>query len=316
MSEPFLKTPLPCTRFALLLSMPYLFTCPHCQTQTMVEDQYSGQSGQCVTCGRQIEIPQFSSAPATRQQWSGVRTVRRAVAVLAALLIIGSVALVTLRYGSQGIQTMQENRMRGQCIRNLERIAKAMNAYAKDYGSYPPPVTVAADGRPMHSWRVLILPYLGYQEMYDRFDLEQSWDSMANQEVAMEMPAEYRSPALTAMTGVETSYTLVTGTGTLFPPTGPLGPSDVTDDPAKTLLVVESVRLLSLGMQWTDPADLEIGSLSLSIGTDLGGNHDGGATAAMVDGRGYFLPDALDPSVVRALLTPRGGEGLPDDVLD
>lgn len=296
--------------------MPYLFTCPYCQTQTMVDDQYSGQSGRCVTCGREIELPEFHSASGAERRWNVIRTTRWAFATLVAVLIVGSVAWVTLRYGSQGIQVMQENRTRAQCIRNLEKIAKAMNAYAKDYGSYPPPVTVGATGRPIHSWRVLILPYLGYQELYDQFDLEQPWDATANQRLAGEMPAEYRSPALTATTGMETSYVLVTGTGTLFPPSGPHGPSDVTDDPAKTLMVVESSRPFSLMMQWTDPVDLEIANTSMVIGNDIGGNHRGGATAVTVDGRGHFLQEALEPSIVRALITPGGGEGLPDDVLD
>lgn len=296
--------------------MPYQFTCPYCQTQTMVDDQFSGQSGQCVTCGRAIAIPEFASAPGDRPRLASVRATRWAVAASVAVLIVGSVALATLRYGSHGIQVMQENRIRGQDIRNLEKIAKAMNAYAKDYGTYPPPVTIGANGAPMHSWRVLVLPYLGYQELYDRFDLAQPWDAAENHQVAMEMPAEYRSPAHTTSTGVESGYALVTGTGTLFPPSGPLGPSDVTDDPAKTVLVVESSRLLSLGAAWTTPADLEIGRISTGIGTDIGGSHRGGAAAVMVDGRGRFLPEALEPSVVRALITPRGGEGLPDDILD
>lgn len=281
----------------------------------MVDDQYSGQAGRCVTCGREITVPAFRSSPG-RHRFSGLRAVRWVLAIAVAVGIVGAVALVTIRYGGQGMQTLQENRMRGQCMRNLEKIAQAMNAYAGDFGSYPPPVTLAADGTPLHSWRVLVLPYLGYQTLYDEFDLDEPWDTAANRELIFQMPEEYRSPVAAAASGYETYYSLVTGADTLFPPSGPLGPADVADNPAKTLLVVEGARPTSLSLQWTEPGDLDFATLSTTIGSDLGGHHDGGATAVTVDGRGQWLRDALEPAVVRALITPRGGEGLPDDVLD
>jgi len=37
----------------------------------------------------------------------------------------------------------------------------ALFNYHDDYGSYPPAYIADESGRPMHSWRVLILPYLG-----------------------------------------------------------------------------------------------------------------------------------------------------------
>ncbi|WP_164104154.1 DUF1559 family PulG-like putative transporter [Candidatus Laterigemmans baculatus] len=325
--------------------MPYLFTCPHCKTATMVDDRYSGQTGRCVTCGREITVPAFRAASNASNasnaskargaegwglgglRFGGMRAFRWALAGVAAVVIVGAVALVTIRYGSQGIQTLQENRLRGDCIRNLEKIAAAMNAYAEDYGSYPPPVTLAADGTPLHSWRVLVLPYLGYQTLYDEFDLEQPWSSNANRQLIFQMPEEYRSPVASAASGYETYYALVTGPDTLFPPGGPLGPDGVTDDPAKTLLIVEAAQPPSLSLDWTEPGDLDFATMSTTIGSDLGGHHGGGvpgggshqasgATAVTVDGRGQWLRETLEPAVVRALVTPRGGEGLPDDVLD
>ncbi|MFG0268169.1 MAG: MJ0042-type zinc finger domain-containing protein, partial [Rhodopirellula sp. JB055] len=40
--------------------MTFLFTCPHCQAQTEVEDEYSGRTGDCVVCGREITMPDFA----------------------------------------------------------------------------------------------------------------------------------------------------------------------------------------------------------------------------------------------------------------
>src|SRR5690606_8997518 len=116
--------------------------------------------------------------------------------------------------------------------------------------------------------------------------------------------------------GTETHYALLTGKGTLFPDAGPLGPSQVVDDPSKTLLIVEVNTPRSPTLQWTEPGDVDIANMSPIIGNDLGGNHVGGATVATVDGRGHFIHDGTDPTVVRALITPAGGEGLADDVFD
>jgi hypothetical protein len=35
-------------------------------------------------------------------------------------------------------------------------------------GAFPPPFLADASGRPMHSWRVLILPFLEQGELYNR----------------------------------------------------------------------------------------------------------------------------------------------------
>ena len=37
--------------------MPIQFTCPHCGTNTNVADQYVGQSGPCINCGKTVTIP-------------------------------------------------------------------------------------------------------------------------------------------------------------------------------------------------------------------------------------------------------------------
>ncbi len=59
--------------------MPFLFTCPHCQTKTQVDDRYSGQSGNCVTCGGPIQLPRFAAGATQRRRvWQlGISRVTR-----------------------------------------------------------------------------------------------------------------------------------------------------------------------------------------------------------------------------------------------
>ncbi len=298
--------------------MPYLFTCPHCQTQTLVDDRYSGESGRCVTCASAIQLPHFAPAGATSpgtasaaSAGKGPRPVpwristlsprgRRILAAAICLTLIGCVVVAVLRYGSPALSNMQTARLRAQGIRNIERIAAALNAYAADHGSYPPPQIDAPDGTPLHSWRVLILPYLGEEELFNQYDMNQSWDSPTNQALTQQVPEVFRPPGETVL-GIEAGYSLIIGPGTLFPPALPrglrsLGPRDVIDDPGQTLLVVQSLPLPNTWTSWIQPSDLDVrlmqGTVGAAPGREIGGGSQAGAVVATVDGRGHFLERA------------------------
>ncbi len=303
--------------------MSYLFTCPHCHTRTEVEGEFSGQSGECVVCGHKITLPDF--APGARANAGHPRVAtrkrrKRSVAWVAAavvmLLIVGAAGIALLRIGGATAARLQAGRTRIGSIKNLEKIAQALNAYAADHGVYPAPAILDRTGKPLLSWRVLILPYLGEEDLYDRFDLNASWDSIQNQHVTyVEMPSIYRHPD-TDVRATDTVYHMVTGAGTLFPQSGPLGPKQAIDGATQTILLVESPA----SSIWSEPTDLDFaasgGTINSSNGTDLGGVTADGACVVTVDGRGHFLPESTAPMTVNALITPQGGEPLPDDVLD
>lgn len=300
--------------------MPYLFTCPHCQTRTEVEDEYSGQAGECVVCGREIKLPDFAPKASARNASGSVKPKRkRSVAWIAAavmlLLIVGAGVIAIARVGGSAAAKVRQGRERLASIRNLEKIAAALNAYAADHGAYPAPAIDGRLGKPLLSWRVLILPYLGEQDLYDQFNVNKSWDEQQNQMLSYQMPVVFRHPNSQGWS-FDTVYHLVIGAGTLFPPSGPLGPKQVADGATKTLLLVEGRS----SSTWTEPIDMDAiatgGVINAASGTGLGGITEGGVCVATVDGRGHFLSETTPTMTVNALVTPRGGEPLPDDVLD
>ncbi len=301
--------------------MPYLFTCPHCQTKTQVEDRFSGQAGQCVSCGGEIQLPEFSGTSHASAPQDGVKSLRWIVASLVAVILLGCFIFAAAKYGGDTMNRFNTNRIKAASKSNLEKIAKALNAYAADFGTYPPPFTRAANGQKLHSWRVLILPYLGEEELYNQFKLDVSWDDPENMSVAYNPPSVFKHPDATAQ-GMysETAYFYIVGTGTLFPPKAkPLGPNAVVDDPGQTILVIEGKPLVPSRM-WTEPMDLDfakmVGNVGGTVGVEPGGLIDDGAMMATVDGRGHFLPITTDTQTFRALVTPSGGERLRDDLLD
>ncbi len=300
--------------------MPYLFTCPHCQTKTQVEDRYSGQSGECVTCGGAIQLPHFAigstELPPVKKD---TKTAGWVIAAVVSVILLGCLLFAMVRVGGQAMNQLTSNRDRTSSIRNLERIAEALNAYAADHGTYPPSATRDASSK-LHSWRVLILPYLNEEDLYNKFDLDLAWDHPQNMQAAYEIPSAYQHPdSGTNSAFFESGYYLITGQGTLIPNTGPLGPDQVVDDPAQTILVTEGSPLVPSGM-WTEPIDLDFaniqGKLGTNPGVEPGGQLEDGVAFATVDGRGHFVPNTIEPTVFRSLVTPRGGERLPDDTLD
>jgi hypothetical protein len=71
------------------------------------------------------------------------------------------------------IPTSHVHSRRGNCSSNLKQIGLALNSYHDQYHCFPPAYVAGADGKPMHSWRVLLLPFfedptLG--KLYQQYD--------------------------------------------------------------------------------------------------------------------------------------------------
>ena len=299
--------------------MPFEFVCPHCHNRTKVLDRYAGQSGPCVSCGKTVTMPRINEhgvlVPAldiatkvkppkrTKQSKGWLPAVVASGSVL--FLLVLSVTVFVFLYPQ--LELSVERSRQGRDLDNMRSIAMALNAYADRYGTYPPPVVCDLQGKPLYSWRVLILPFLGYEDVYKRFELRQPWDSVANTNVHRSMPTEFASPnSADASTNFETNYVLVTGIGTLFPPTGPLSPKNI-DRP--TILLVETRN----NTNWCAPGDIDLGR-SFKVGTkptvDVGGMHKTSFTAMTVEEESMRVPLNVPPAVLGALVTPNGGENV------
>jgi prepilin-type processing-associated H-X9-DG protein len=201
--------------------------------------------------------------------------------------------------------TLQKNRRT--CSANLRKIGTALQQYERDHGTLPPVMVKDASGTPLYSWRVLILPYLGPQEklLYQQFQLQEPWNSPINSQLLKQMPAVYRSPGDVAAQADETSYVVIAGKSTAFPPGQPLATGQIGDGSYTTILVVE---MAGSNIAWTEPKDLLETQLSFQIGVDIGGNHEGGMHALFADGNVRFLPDSLSSEEVADLATANGRE--------
>src|SRR5213078_2963713 len=93
--------------------------------------------------------------------------------------------------------------------------AQALRRYHDRHGRFPPAVVTDADGKPLYSWRVLILPFLDEEGPYRRFHLNRAWDHPSNRALLDQMPAVFA--AVGAPPGTNTTpYQVLTGAGGLF----------------------------------------------------------------------------------------------------
>ena len=301
------------------------FSCPHCHLETMVDEEFAGQTGACAGCGKQITVP-FLTDSRTRDPAElvvGIPHRRRSiwgilvavVGAAAALITVVVVAGYLLFPAAVAIRSRADQ---NRCTDNLERIAQALQLYEADHGSLPPAYIADENGLPKHSWRVLILPYLDEGGLHARYDFSQPWNSPQNIQLTALMPEVYACPADPDSTALgESNYVVVVGSDTLFPGAEPRSTSQVIDHLRTTLAVVETP---ARGTPWTQPADLSTASMQFVINgefsKEIGSRHRHGAHALMADGTVQLLHDLIPEDYVAAMATIDGGEPIPDDVLD
>jgi hypothetical protein len=231
---------------------------------------------------------------------------RRSWDLLSSLIIIGVVGLCLFPAlkGSRG-------RSPGfQCLCNLKQLGYALQGYESDYGSFPPAYIADKNGKPMHSWRVLILPYLEKKDLYKRYRFDEPWNGPNNRKLEKEMPKEFRCPNQPAgRHPYATSYVAVVGSNTVWRHNRSVKVREIKDGTSHTVLLVE---IADSGIHWMEPRDLEYPPMPTKVnpasGQGISNHHSGVANAALVDGSISTLSEELQPEKIKALLSIDGGE--------
>jgi hypothetical protein len=197
---------------------------------------------------------------------------------------------------------------------NIKMIVLAMYSYLDVHGTLPPRVVYGKDGKPLYSWRVLLLPYLDHEATYKKFKLNEPWDSPHNKQLLERTPSSLAGGADPGFTCCQ----VFVGPGTAFERDGLTFKDlkkDFPDGLDNTIFVVEAKEQVP----WSKPVDLTYdpdGPLP-----ELGGHFTyshrflncrfgerPGFMAAFGDGSGTFILSGNDEKVIRALITRNGGE--------
>jgi prepilin-type processing-associated H-X9-DG protein len=195
----------------------------------------------------------------------------------------------------------REAARRAGCRNNLKKIGLAMHNFHDQNRMLPPAAVAAADGRPLLSWRVQILPYLEEGELYKEFRLDEPWDSPHNKALIPRMPDLFKCMNSSAPSGY-TRYLAVRGRGTLFEDGLQIRFADVQDGLSNTILAVEADD--SRAVVWTKPDDLTVDAQNPRQG--LGAAHGDGFNALFADGSIRFIPATTEPASLFAMFTRAG----------
>jgi prepilin-type processing-associated H-X9-DG protein len=204
------------------------------------------------------------------------------------------------------VQAAREAARRSQCVNNMKQIGLAMHNYLSTYDRFPPAASVDANGKPLLSWRVAILPYIEEQGLYSQFKLDEPWDSPNNIKLLSQMPKTYICPSEPPTGTTTTHYEAIAGPGTIFE--GPEGVpiNAITDGTSNTILVVEATN----PVEWSKPDDVDVNEIT----TALGSKHPGGANALFADGSVHFLKiPKMGAAILKSLSTRAGGEVISSD---
>ena len=182
---------------------------------------------------------------------------------------------------------------------------------------------MAQSPKPERSWRVTLLPYFGYESLYEEYDQQKPWNASENEALQNERVRPLSCPSNPYFADNHgryfSAYAAVTGEGTVFPALTSTRVRNITDGLSNTLTVVEAC-----GQQiiWTEPRDVDPSADPVAInakGSSLGKSsgiassfHLGGTQVLLADGSVRFVSQNIDTNVLNALLTAAGGESLPE----
>jgi hypothetical protein len=190
------------------------------------------------------------------------------------------------------------------------------------------------------SWLVEILPFLGHQNIYDKFELDERWSKRANVEQAVQIIPAFQNPlddrrrwdgypyqgmGLTHFAGVSGVERRRLDVAANFPRShqdaGIFGydeimrPNQITDGHSHTIAIIGSGELAGpwiLAGGATVRGARQPNYFDEVTGFGSRGMKSKGAAAMTADGAAHFISADVDPSVFEALCTAHGAESLPN----
>jgi hypothetical protein len=186
-----------------------------------------------------------------------------------------------------------------------------------------------------YSWMTELLPYMGREDLYLKFDFAKSWSDAENLKLTHEVIPEFLNPAdprqqlrglpfegmgathFVGVSGVEDSRNDVAAAlprsdprAGMFGYDGIAKPEQVTDGQANTILMIGSGQVIG---GWVHGGGATIRGARAPYFDSMSGFGSkgvtgGGAYVLMADGSARFISSSIDPQLFRAMCTTHGAE--------
>ena len=173
------------------------------------------------------------------------------VELLVVIAIIGvliGMALPSIGRGyPASFRTSHQNSMR--------MVGLAIHNYESANGHFPPAYIADEDGKPMHSWRVLLLPYLEEDALYKQYDFDEPWDGPNNSKLVDKLAGNPFGVFWQEPSDGLTGFKLITGPETAFEKDQAVGFGALTAGSSNTICLVDDN---SKRINWMSPEDVTI----------------------------------------------------------
>lgn len=187
---------------------------------------------------------------------------------------------------------------------NMKQIGIALHNYHDQHQLFPPGAIETAAGTPYHSWQAQILPYIDLNHLYRKIDFNKPWTDPTHQPIFKQEISLYLNPAIQETTSPE-GYALshYVGNELLLKKNASFRIREVTDGLSNTIMAMEIGENFK---PWGDPTNINEPVKIMGPGKKTpfrDGNH-----VLFSDGSVRFVSRDIDPTILKELSTPAGGE--------
>lgn len=238
------------------------------------------------------------------------RTLLRKIGAFFTLLMVA--AFLRLRVL---VQRARHAAMWGGCKCAINELSFMLRGYHNRHGHFPPAYLADENGKPMHSWRVLILyDDLLNNDFIKSYDFNEPWDGPNNRKLADPIPHCYACPLDEKRRPHDTSYLMLTGPGTFCQNDETRSLKDCVDNSETTAIVVE---MAESGVHWMEPRDLDIREMSFKVNDyskpSIRGNLEFEPCIVIAGGWIATVAPKTPEATIKALTTIAGGEKVKQD---
>ncbi|MEL7338687.1 MAG: DUF1559 domain-containing protein [Planctomycetota bacterium] len=186
---------------------------------------------------------------------------------------------------------------------NMKQIGLALHNYHSAYNQFPAAYTVDSNGKPLHSWRTSILPFMERNDLAERVAWDKPWDHPDNAFLMQEMPMEYHSPLAGDTESGLTTMVAVIDPSSIFEGSKRIRFRDVLDGAANTVLFTETSSIDAV--PWAAPEDIDMAIFAAGFEDDA---HPTGHHVCMADGFVTKISNNISPEDRQAFVTRAGSE--------
>lgn len=232
--------------------------------------------------------------------------------------VAGGILVILILMLAPAVEMARSGAQHAGCRNNMRQMALAIYNYHDCFDQLPPAAGPKGKNNDLHSWRMLVVPFVESGTLYDRYSFDEPWNGPANRRLIGNLPIHfYECP--THSNPTETNYFAITGSQTAWGDGEPRGFEDISDGTSATILLVEAP---DRGVHWAEPKDLTFDEAVQLLTTPLPASGGNGhrvehgyfykpsyvRNVAMCDGYVHPLRVPVPRDAAIALLTASGGE--------